>query len=369
MTICGPTPVSLARSSGAPRGAARSSKRSVVDLSLGLGSFRQRLGDGRLRLAQVDALRALAARDPVDRRAGDEIAIELNGAAGVVVRRNRVSDAVRIGIGVEDRDHRNLEAVGFLDRQRFLVGVDDEHEIGNAAHIPDAAERGLELVALARHHQAFFLGQALRALAELLIELAQARDRGRYRLPVGQHAAQPASVDEILRRTLGRGRDLVGRLALRADEQHASALGHGVGDRLQRLMEQWHRLGEVDDMDRVARAVDVGRHFRVPAMRLVAEMRARLEQLAHGEIWQSHGACPCPVEPRRIDRAKRTSPPERDLEQEPRKIRLWNGAPYRGREAETQAEAAASRGRLRPPSSRSRPGDHCRHTVICADQG
>jgi hypothetical protein len=35
-------------------------------------------------------------------------------------------------------------------------------------------------------------------------------------------------------------------------------------------------------------------------VRLVAEMRARLEQLTHGEIWQSHGAYPCPVEPRRI---------------------------------------------------------------------
>jgi hypothetical protein len=37
-------------------------------------------------------------------------------------------------------------------------------------------------------------------------------------------------------------------------------------------------------------------------------------------------------------KAKRASPPERDLEQEPRKIRLWNGAPYRRPEAETQAE-------------------------------
>ena len=111
----------------------------------------------------------------------------------------------------------------------------------------------------------------------------------RNRLPVGQHAAEPAGVDEILRRALGGGRDLIRRLALGADEQHPAALGDGVGDRLQRLMQQRHRLGEIDDVDRVARAVDIGRHLRVPAMRLVAEMRARLEQLAHGEIWQSHG--------------------------------------------------------------------------------
>src|ERR1700745_648618 len=48
-----------------------------------------------------------------------------------------------------------------------------------------------------------------------------------------------------------------GRLGLGADEQHPPALGHGVGDGLQRLMEQRHRLGEIDDVDRVARAVDI----------------------------------------------------------------------------------------------------------------
>src|SRR5208282_3680744 len=40
--------------------------------------------------------------------------------------------------------------------------------------------------------------------------------------------------------------------------------------------------------------------------------------------------------------AKRTSPPERDLEQEPRQIRLWNGAAYMGAEAGTQAASAAT---------------------------
>src|SRR5277367_5766914 len=40
-------------------------------------------------------------------------------------------------------------------------------------------------------------------------------------------------------------------------------------------------------------------------------------------------------------KAKQASPPERDLEQEPRKIRLWNGAPYRRPGAETQAEPGA----------------------------
>src|SRR5271166_3354027 len=257
---------------------------------LGLGDFRQRLGDRRFRFAYVDAMGALAARNAVDGGARDEIAIELNGAPRVVIRRHRKGDAVRVAVGVEDRDHRDLEAVRLLDRQRLLVGVDDEHEVGDAAHILDAAERSLELFALARQHQPLFLGQALGALAQHLVELAQARDRGGNGLPVRQHPPEPAGIDEVLRRALGRVRDFVGGLALGPDEQDPPALGDCVGNRLQRLVQKRHRLGEVDDMDGVAGAVDVGRHLRIPAMRLVAEMGARLEELAHGEIRQCHWA-------------------------------------------------------------------------------
>jgi hypothetical protein len=49
-----------------------------------------------------------------------------------------------------------------------------------------------------------------------------------------------------------------------------------------------HGLREVDDMNAVALSEDEGRHFRVPAMGLVAEVNAGLEELAHSEIGQSH---------------------------------------------------------------------------------
>src|SRR3546814_19866520 len=63
---------------------------------------------------------------------------------------------------VEHRDHRNAKRVGFLDRQLFLVDVDDEHHVGQAAHVADAAQRRLELVALARHLKDFLLREAVR---------------------------------------------------------------------------------------------------------------------------------------------------------------------------------------------------------------
>ena len=61
--------------------------------------------------------------------------------------------------------------------------------------------------------------------AKLLVELAQPLDRLGDRLPVGQHAAEPAVVDVILAAALGRLGDRVLRLALGADEQHAAAAG------------------------------------------------------------------------------------------------------------------------------------------------
>ena len=66
---------------------------------------------------------------------------------------------------------------------------------------------------------------------------------------------------EILRAATRGVGDLILRLTLGADEQHAAAARDSVGDDLQRLMQQRHRLGEVDDVDVVARAEDEGAIF------------------------------------------------------------------------------------------------------------
>jgi hypothetical protein len=61
-------------------------------------------------------------------------------------------------------------------------------------------------------------------------------------------------VDVVLGAALGRIGDRLGRLALGADEQDAAAAGDDIADRHQRLMQQRHGLGEIDDVDVVARA-------------------------------------------------------------------------------------------------------------------
>jgi hypothetical protein len=70
-------------------------------------------------------------------------------------------------------------------------------------------------------------------------------------------------------------------LALGADQQHASARGDRIADRLQSLVQHRHRLLKVDDVDAVARAKDVGLHLWVPAPRMMAEMDAGFQQLAY----------------------------------------------------------------------------------------
>src|SRR3546814_10254630 len=99
---------------------------------------------------------------------GHRIAVEADSSARVVIRRNRKCDIAWIGVGVEHRDHRNAKRVGFLDRQLFLVDVDDERHVGQAAHVADAAQRRLELVALARHLKDFLLREAVRVALKLL---------------------------------------------------------------------------------------------------------------------------------------------------------------------------------------------------------
>src|SRR3954465_5523119 len=143
-----------------------------------LGSCRNFLAGRLSGGADVDAVVALGARDAVDGGAGNQVAIQRNDAAGVVIARHHVGDALGVGIGIDDRGDGNVEPLRFLDRNVFLVGVDHEYHVGKPAHVLDAAERAVELVALALQRQALLLGVgAGLAACQHLIEVTQALDR------------------------------------------------------------------------------------------------------------------------------------------------------------------------------------------------
>ncbi len=59
------------------------------------------------------------------------------------------------------------------DRDRLLVGVDDEEDVGQPAHLLDAAERPLELVAVAGQLEELALGQPGLLVGDALVQFAQ----------------------------------------------------------------------------------------------------------------------------------------------------------------------------------------------------
>ncbi len=95
-------------------------------------------------------------------------------------------------------------------------------------------------------------------------------------------------VDIILTAALGGLGDGFLRLALGADEEHAAAAGGDVANGLQRAREERHGLLEIDDVHAVARAEDVILHLRIPAPRVMAEMDAGFQKLAHGKARECH---------------------------------------------------------------------------------
>ncbi len=256
-----------------------------LGLSRGSGGLAQRRLHRRDRGANVDAHGRLALRQTVEDGIRHQVAVELQGASGVIITGDWVSDALGIAIGVEDRHHRDVELARFLDGDGFLVGVDHEHQVRNPAHVFDSTQRKLELVALSVELQEFLLGGAAGlAAVEHAFEFAQARDRLADRAPIGQGAAKPAVVDIVLGAALGPAGHRLGRLALGADEQHPPARRGHFAHLDQRLVQQRHGLREVDDMDVGAGAEDVALHLRIPAVSLVAEVGAGFEQLTHSEF-------------------------------------------------------------------------------------
>ena len=78
----------------------------------------------------------------------DRLDDQLARADRVVVARDHVVDRVRVAVGVDQPDHRDLQPLGLAHADLLGLEVDDEHRVGQALHVAHAAEVGLELLAL-----------------------------------------------------------------------------------------------------------------------------------------------------------------------------------------------------------------------------
>ena len=84
-------------------------------------------------------------------------------------------------------------------------------------------------------------------------------------------------IDEVLRAALRGFGNAVGGLTLGRDEEHAAAACNRFGDLEQRLVQQRHRLRQIEDVDFVPRPIDERCHLGVPAVGLVTEVNASFQ--------------------------------------------------------------------------------------------
>src|SRR5574344_967057 len=121
--------------------------------------------------------------------------VQAHGTNRVGVTRDDVINAVRVGVGINDRHNRDTQVVGFLDRDVLVLGIDNEQNVRQAAHVLDTAQALLQLFHFASTHQRLFLGQLVEGtVLSLGFQVFQTLDGLTNGLPVGQHTAQPAMV-------------------------------------------------------------------------------------------------------------------------------------------------------------------------------
>jgi len=166
-----------------------------------------------------------------------------------------------------------------------LAGVALQAVLNSSAalHVGDALEGLVQLQLLAHQPGALLLGQVrVRFLAgEQLVQLLVAVDAFSNGAEVREHSAQPALVDVRHAAAGGLFHHRVLRLPLRADEEQVLARRREVGDEFRGFLELLERLLQVDDVDPIALAEDELLHLRVPALGLVTEVDASLEQFLH----------------------------------------------------------------------------------------
>ena len=210
---------------------------------------------------------------------GEELAHELDRGDGVVVAGDAVIDHVGIGVGVDEGDHGDAEALGLLDGVLLALGVDDEKGGRGALELTGATEVGLQLGELLTQDSLLLLAaQGHGAVGDHALELLEAVDAGADGHEVGEHAAEPALVDVRHVGALGGGLHGLLSLLLGADEEDLATLGSGLLQEGVSLVGLDDGLLEVEDVDVVALTEDERLHLGVPTTGLVTEVAASLEQ-------------------------------------------------------------------------------------------
>ena len=165
----------------------------------------------------------------------------------------------------------------------LLVGVHHPDSTRHFVHAANSAQGGFQLVFFPAQRQQFLFGsRGTGDIVEVdLFQLFESLQPLVHGIEVGKHAAQPP-VSHV-RHTHAGGLLLHTflRLLLGADEQHRSAVSHGLAHELIGSIDARERTLQIDDVDTVALRHDEAIHFGIPAPSLVAEVHTGLEQLTN----------------------------------------------------------------------------------------
>ena len=166
-----------------------------------------------------------------------------------------------------------------------MVNVDHEQSVRQTAHVLDTTQAAIQFFQITGTHQGFFLGQLGEStVLGLNFQLTQTLDRGADGFVVGQHAAQPAVIDERRATTSSFFANDLASGTLGADEQDLVLASSQLLNESLSFVEHRQGFFEVDDVNLVTRAENVLAHFRVPVTGLVAEVHTGLQHIAHVDL-------------------------------------------------------------------------------------
>src|SRR6185436_783533 len=224
----------------------------------------------------------------LDDRVGHLCREQPHSAKRVVVARHYVVNTVRTAVRVDNSDRGDAEFVCFVNRDFFLVLIDDKDHVRQASHIANASQILLERRVLTIESEPFLFGQRIgSSIGSHRFDVLHSLDRFLNRLKIRQQPTEPTLVDVILAAAFGLFLNRVLRLTLCADEHEALAIHRLLGYKLDRFLEKPLGLLKVNDVDSVALAEDILLHLRIPPPDLMPKMDASFKQLFHRYSSQS----------------------------------------------------------------------------------
>jgi len=239
-------------------------------------------------------------------RLGDDAGDQLDGADGIIVAGDDEIDRVGVAIRIHDGDDRDAQPFGLGHGDGFTLDVHDEEGAGQVVHTGDTRQVVAQFFQLVPDLGGFLLEHGLEVVLFLhLVELEHAPHAAADGFAVGQGAAEPAGGHVELAGSLGGGLDDLLRLLLGSNEQQVAAFGSQLLHEGGGILDGLEALGQVNDMDAVALVENVTLHFRIPALGLVSEMQAGIEQVLDGygvggwddgfrnRCFSSHSIPPC----------------------------------------------------------------------------